>query len=132
MRLKLSISVGSDGQWHTKAGNPTADKSKSHGLCGDVRHGEGFGPASKPVDTGEEIGVPPGGWKRANNVDVNLTEAGIWSCKCRQRGGSVTLDFGSLTAKARLGPRPDVGVHSWPNKTVSNEPLGGIDAWMRQ
>ena len=132
MRCELSTSVSSDGRWHTKAGDPTTDEGESHGLRGDVRHGEGFRPASEPVDTGEEIGVPPGGWERADNVDVNLTETGIWSCKCRQRGDSVTLDLGSLTVKARLGPRPDVGIHSWPNKTVGNELLGGVDAWMGQ
>ena len=44
----------------------------------------------------------------------------------------MAVDFSSLTVKARLGPCPDVVVHSRPNEPLGDKVLSCIDSWVRQ
>ena len=54
-RLKLAAMVSGDSGRNFKACCPTTDESLGHCLSSDVADGNGFWPASKPVDTSEDV-----------------------------------------------------------------------------
>ena len=44
----------------------------------------------------------------------------------------MSVNLCSLTVKARLGPCPDVIIHSRPNESLSEQLLSCTDPWVRQ
>ena len=44
----------------------------------------------------------------------------------------MTMYFATLTFQASFGPISDVFVNPGPNKSVGDEFLSGVDAWVRE
>ena len=88
-RLKLAAMVSGDSGRNSELCYPTTDESLGHYLSSDVADGNGFWPASKPVDTSEDVCGSLGWGKRTNYVDVCVVEACIGVCKhvCVWGGG---------------------------------------------
>ncbi len=83
-------------------------------------------PSGEPVDAGEQIGLPSGGWQRSYQVDMN----GIKPCESGEWCDGVPVDFGSLAVGAGLCPSSAVSADVGPDKSCLDEFLGCVDAWV--
>ena len=75
LTLKLVSSISGDSG--NRNAQPTTNEGTNHGLRGNIGHRKGLGPAGELVNADEQIGESPGGRQWADNVEMNLLEAGI-------------------------------------------------------
>ena len=116
---------------HSEAGDPGGEEGCGTGCGGGFVERDSFHPASRAVNDRENVCVSLGGWKGANEVDVDVGETAV---RDGNGGGSemdMAVNLGALAGEAFTGPSGDILGEGLPNKTGGDEAAGGTAARMR-
>ncbi|KAL3211389.1 hypothetical protein MRX96_052051 [Rhipicephalus microplus] len=107
-------------------------ESTGNCLGSDVRDRDGLRPAGEPVDTYRQVSLSVAGWLWADDVQVDMIKARIWSGKCSQCCQSMALYLRALASYTFTCPASNVPIYAWPDKFYLHQSLGGSNPGMRQ
>lgn len=132
VRTEVGTTVSRDAFGDAEARDPARKEGEGDGLGSHVLHGVDFGPTGPPVDASKAVFETFGRRKRADDVDVDVSEAGRRRGEVAKGRCHVTRHLGALARDAGARPRGDVLVDGGPDEAVSNHLDSCADTWMTE
>ena len=122
---KLGSTVRRDDRGDPKPRHPVVNQGLSTGGSCGGHHRNSFRPAGGTVHDGEKVGKPARGWKRTNQIHMDMREPPVWHSYRIWRRMGMAKNLRSLTALALLYPFRDITIHLTPDEAGGDKAARG-------